>query len=88
MVLAPRFPRVRLWVYETDLAARMRLSRENDVYLPGFQLAGHVEVASDLRSALEGADVVLSVMPSHLVRRLYQEMLPYLHESHAVRERH
>jgi glycerol-3-phosphate dehydrogenase (NAD(P)+) len=68
-------------VYETDLAARMRLSRENDVYLPGFQLAGHVEVVSDLRSALEGADVVLSVMPSHLVRRLYQEMLPYLHES-------
>lgn len=81
MVLAPRFPRIRLWVYETDLAARMRLSRENDVYLPGFQLAGHVEVVSDLRSALEGADVVLSVMPSHLVRRLYQEMLPYLHES-------
>jgi glycerol-3-phosphate dehydrogenase (NAD(P)+) len=68
-------------VYETDLAARMRLSRENDIYLPGVQLADHVEVVSDLRSALEGADVVLSVMPSHLVRRLYQEMLPYLHES-------
>jgi glycerol-3-phosphate dehydrogenase (NAD(P)+) len=81
MVLAPRFPRIRLWVYETDLAARMRLSRENDIYLPGVQLADHVEVVSDLRSALEGADVVLSVMPSHLVRRLYQEMLPYLHES-------
>jgi glycerol-3-phosphate dehydrogenase (NAD(P)+) len=81
IVLAPRFPRVRLWVYETDLAARMRLSRENDVYLPGFQLAEHVEVVSDLPGALDGADIVLSVMPSHLVRRIYQDMLPYLHES-------
>ena len=81
MVLAPRFQRIRLWVYESDLAARMALSRENDVYLPGFQLADHVEVVNDLPTALEGADVVLSVMPSHLVRRLYQEMLPCLHES-------
>jgi glycerol-3-phosphate dehydrogenase (NAD(P)+) len=81
IVLAPRFLKVRLWVYETDLAARMRVSRENDVYLPGFQLAEHVEVVSDLAVALDGADVVLSVMPSHLVRRIYQEMLPSLHES-------
>lgn len=81
IVLAPRFPRVRLWVYEADLAARMRGSRQNDIYLPGFQLADHVEVVSELPAAVEGADVVLSVMPSHLVRRLYQEMLPCLDES-------
>jgi glycerol-3-phosphate dehydrogenase (NAD(P)+) len=81
VVLAPRFERVRLWVYEADLAARMRRSRENDIYLPGFQLADHVEVSSELPGTLEGAEVVLSVMPSHLVRRLYQEMLPCLKES-------
>lgn len=81
IVLAPRFGKVRLWVYEADLAARMRVSRENDIYLPGFQLADYVDVVTDLPAALEGADVVLSVMPSHLVRRLYQEMLPCLHES-------
>jgi glycerol-3-phosphate dehydrogenase (NAD(P)+) len=81
IVLAPRFARIRLWVYETDLAARMYVSRENDVYLPGFQLASHVEVTSDLTAALEGADLVLSVMPSHLVRPLYKQMVPYLDES-------
>jgi glycerol-3-phosphate dehydrogenase (NAD(P)+) len=59
----------------------MHRSRENDIYLPGFQLADHVEVTSDLQGALEGAEMVLSVMPSHLVRHLYQEMLPHLHES-------
>jgi glycerol-3-phosphate dehydrogenase (NAD(P)+) len=59
----------------------MRGSRQNDIYLPGFQLADHVEVVSELPAAVEGADGVLGVMPSHLVRRLYQEMLPCLDES-------
>jgi glycerol-3-phosphate dehydrogenase (NAD(P)+) len=81
VVLAPRFPAIRLWVYETDLAARMQLSRENDVYLPGFRLAQHVQVTSQIPDALEGAEIVLSVMPSHLVRGLYGQMLPFLNDS-------
>ena len=81
IVLAPRFRSVKLWVYETDLAARMRESRENDVYLPGFVLAPQVEITSELGEALAGAEIVLSVMPSHLVRRLYRQMLPFLNES-------
>src|SRR5205085_264615 len=31
--------------------------------------------------ALDGAQVVLSVVPSHLVRSIYQEMLPFLNDS-------
>ena len=81
IVLGPRFPHLKLWVYESDLAERMRATRVNDVYLPGFQLARHVEVTSDLAEAVAGAEIVLSVMPSHLVRRLYQQMLTHLHES-------
>ena len=81
IILAPRFPRVRLWVYEADLAARMRANRKNDVYLPGCRLPRHVEVVSRLPDALEGAEIVLSAVPSHLVRSLYQQMLPFLQES-------
>jgi glycerol-3-phosphate dehydrogenase (NAD(P)+) len=81
IVLARRFDRVRLWVYETDLCARLAESRENDVYLPGFTIPGNVQPTSDLAAALEGAEIVLSVMPSHLVRRVYGQMLPWLHPS-------
>lgn len=81
IVLAPRFSRVRLWVYEEDLAVRMSHSRENDLYLPGYPLPARVEPAGDLAIALDGADTVLSVIPSHLVRGLYQRMLPFLTES-------
>ena len=81
IVLAPRFPNLRLWVYEHDLAARMAASRENDVYLPGANLPRHVEITCDLATALQDAEIVLSVMPSHLVRILYQQMAPFLNES-------
>jgi glycerol-3-phosphate dehydrogenase (NAD(P)+) len=81
IILAPRFPRVRLWVYEADLAARMSATRENDVYLPGCRLPSYVEVVNQLPEALNGAEIVLSAIPSHLVRGLYQQMLPFLNES-------
>lgn len=81
IVLAPRFSSLRLWVYERDLGTRIRETRQNDVYLPGAQIPPHVEVTSDLGVALEGAEIVLSVMPSHLVRSLYQQMRPFLKES-------
>lgn len=81
IVLAPRFERVRLWVYEEELAARMAVTRENDLYFPGFTIPIEVGVTSQLHVALEGADVVVSVMPSHLVRGLYGQMLPFVEES-------
>jgi glycerol-3-phosphate dehydrogenase (NAD(P)+) len=81
IVLAPRFSRVSLWVYETDLAARMGTARINDVYLPDCQIPTNVDITSDLSNALDGAEIVLSVMPSHLARGLFQRMLPELNEN-------
>ncbi len=81
LVLAPRFQRVRLWVYEKDLAARMAEARQNDLFLPGFQLPTTIEINCDLGTALDSADIVLTVMPSHLVRGVYGQMLPFLQES-------
>jgi glycerol-3-phosphate dehydrogenase (NAD(P)+) len=68
-------------VFETDLAARMHESRENDVYLPGTLLPKNVNPTSDLGTAMEHAEIVLSVMPSHLVRSVYTRMLEFLHPS-------
>jgi len=78
-VLAPRVESVALWMYEADLAARMASSRENDVFLPGFRLADNVQVVSaNPGGAIEGADIVLGVMPSHHARGIYTAMLPHL----------
>jgi glycerol-3-phosphate dehydrogenase (NAD(P)+) len=80
IALGPQFARIRLWVYEAGLAERLRQTRINDVYLPGFEIPAHVEPTSELATALDGASIVLSVMPSHLVRGLFGQMAPYLHE--------
>lgn len=79
IVLAPRSESVTLWVYEKDLAGSLASSRENDIFLPGFRLPENVRVATaNFDNALEGADIVLGVMPSHHARRMYDAMLPHL----------
>jgi glycerol-3-phosphate dehydrogenase (NAD(P)+) len=78
IVLAPRFERIRIWAHEADLVERMRRSRENDVFLPGFQLPSNIDPVNDLAAALRRAEIVLSVMPSHHARTVYQRMLPDL----------
>jgi glycerol-3-phosphate dehydrogenase (NAD(P)+) len=78
IVLAPRFPEVRLWVYEADLAVRMRLSRQNDVFLPGFSIPGNVLILNDLHAAIQGAEMVLSVTPSQATRGVYSRLLAAL----------
>jgi len=80
IVLAQRFERVRLWVYEPDLAHRMAASRENDLYLPGAGIPANVQPVSSLEQALDAAELVLSVMPSHLVRGSYERMLPHVRQ--------
>ena len=81
IVLAPRFTTLRLWVYEADLAERLRATRENDVYLPGLRVPDHVEIVTDLAAALDHAEIVLCVIPSRHGRALYTRMLPHLNPS-------
>lgn len=84
IVLSPKFPAVRLWVYEKDLAKRMDRLRENDTFLPGFQLPANVEIHTEIGAAVQGADAVLGVMPSHHARGLYTQMRPHLRPSMAI----
>ena len=83
IVLAPRAARLRLWVFEADLAARMAATRENDVFLPGCPLPASVEVVTALDQALADARLVLGVMPSRHARAIYRQMLPHL-DSEAI----
>ncbi|MBI4714751.1 MAG: NAD(P)-dependent glycerol-3-phosphate dehydrogenase [Nitrospirae bacterium] len=69
---------VRLWVYETDLAAAMRERRENTLYLPGFRLPETLLPTSNMEEAMRGADLVVSVAPSHVVRKVFETLRTFL----------
>lgn len=77
IILAPRFERVRLWVFEPELAAIIQSTRENSAYLPGFLLPANVEADCSLAWAVEDAEVVLGVMPSHHARGIYAGLRPF-----------
>jgi glycerol-3-phosphate dehydrogenase (NAD(P)+) len=81
LALARRFESVGLWIFEAELAERIEATRENDAYLPGFQLPANVAMTAKLDAALHRADFVLGVMPSQHARGLYSAMLPYLNSS-------
>jgi glycerol-3-phosphate dehydrogenase (NAD(P)+) len=69
---------LRLWVFEQDLCERMQRSRVNDVYLPDVKLPDNVRPTNDLEEALEGREMLLSVTPSHVVRRVISQVAPLL----------
>ena len=46
--------------------------------MQGVRLPREISPTSDLAEALQDADVVLTVMPSHVCRSLYEKMLPGL----------
>jgi len=80
VVLAPKFKEVRLWMHEADLAERVSATRQNDVFLPGIQLPERVRITSALSESVEGAAIVLGVMPSHFAREIYQALAPALNK--------
>jgi glycerol-3-phosphate dehydrogenase (NAD(P)+) len=69
---------VRLWAYEKEVVESIRARHENSLFMPGIRLPENIVPTNDLGEALEGADIVLTVMPSHVCRNLYEKMLPHL----------
>ncbi len=69
---------VRLWAHSAQVAENLRSQRENQIYLPGFLLADSVLPTNDLAEALADAEIVLTVVPSHVCRDVYRQMLPRL----------
>jgi len=70
--------RLALWVFEPEVAASLRARRINEVFLPGVEVPGDLEITQDWREAAHDADIVLGVMPSSHARRMYSAMLPHL----------
>lgn len=69
---------VCLWAYEKEVCASLNQSRVNDLFLPGFQVPSSVKATNDLREALAGTEIVVSVMPSHHCRRTFEHMAQWL----------
>jgi glycerol-3-phosphate dehydrogenase (NAD(P)+) len=78
LLLADKGHNVTLWMYEKDLADETQRRRENRVYLPGFPLPANISVTPSLEEAVRDRPYILSVVPSHTVRAVSNQMAPFL----------
>src|SRR5678815_3645847 len=69
---------VRLWAHEKEVRDSISTRRENELFLPGVSIPATVLPTGSLQEALDGAEIVVSVMPSQHCRHLFQQMFPFL----------
>ena len=65
---------VQLWAFEREVRESIESTRSNNLFLPGCKVPEAVQVTNNLHDALSGAETILTVMPSHHARRLYEQM--------------
>jgi glycerol-3-phosphate dehydrogenase (NAD(P)+) len=61
---------VRIWGRDASLIADMAARRANAVYLPDVTLPPHVTPMASLGESLDGAELVIAVVPSHGMRQV------------------
>lgn len=69
---------VTLWAYEKEVVESITRRRTNDLFLAGHAIPESVRATSSYGEALESAEIVVSVMPSHHTRRVFQSMSEFL----------
>lgn len=69
---------VRLWAHETAVCESITKKRINQAFLPGRPIPETVTATNDLATALNDAEIVVSVMPSPHCRALFERMRPLI----------
>jgi len=73
-LLAVKGHKVTIWAREAEVAAGINSSGVNEVFLPGVRLSPDLKAMAGLKEAVAGAQMVLSVAPSHGVRAVFEKI--------------
>ena len=74
----------RLWARDAVAAERLQRERENRDYLPGYRFPEGLRVTGRLDEALDGAGLVLFVVPAQWSRTVYRDAAPGLEAADLV----
>ncbi len=69
---------VTLWAYEKEVVESITKQHTNDLFLAGHAIPESVRATNSYVEALDSAEIVVSVMPSHHTRRVFQSMSEFL----------
>lgn len=62
--------KVKLWFRREDLLEKVKITRENSIYLPGVKIPDEVFLTSNLNEALDGAEIIVLAVPTQYLRRI------------------
>lgn len=75
-ILADKGFDVTLWMRSAELCGCIARDRENLAYLPGVRLSKNLVPTTDIAHAMDGARMVVSVVPSHGLRPVAAAIRP------------
>ncbi len=70
--------KIEHWVYEKEVKEQIQEHRENKVFLPGFSLSPNLFPSNDLAEVVSDKDLLLIVVPSHVMRETSHKMADYV----------
>ena len=69
-LLADKGYEVKIWCYDDTLDEIINTQHENTMYLPDIELPNNLTATNDLEEAVHQKELILSVSPSHVVRKV------------------
>ena len=79
-VLSKKGHDVCMWAFEPEVAEQITQGRENVSYLPGVKLPENLGSTADLATALQGAEIVVSVSPAQVVGPVMAEAAAHIED--------
>ena len=77
-LLARKGFKVNLWVFEADVRDQIEQFQENKLFLSGHTLSTNISPSNDLAAVVSDKDLIVIVVPSHLVRAMTNNMRGHL----------
>jgi len=69
---------IDLWAFEEDVRLQIENKLENETFLPGIKLSPNIKPTGDLEKVSRDKDMILLVVPSHVMRETAEKMKPYV----------
>ena len=73
-LLASKGYPIDLWVFEKEVKNQILEFRENRIFLPDVELSSNLHPTNDLAEVVSGKNLVVVVVPSHLMRETTLKM--------------
>lgn len=84
LTLSDKGHSVNLWSHRKEHVKEMREKGENTKYLPRISFNDNMNIFDDLEEAMDGADIVVSAVPTQSFRFVFEKVIPLLEENTVV----